>query len=279
MLEKVTTTIQQEAQSRILIAAHRGVAGGNVPCNSMAAFKAALRQGADIIELDITRSSDGVLYVFHPGMEPCFLCSNTLIPQMTSSQVDKMRLVNQDDTPTAYEVPLLEEALRYLQGKCFVNLDKFWTCPQEIGALVRRLGMQDQVLIKTTNKAENFARVEECAWDIPYMVVAKKQDDFTDHLLSCRMRYVGVEALFETEDAPIAQTAYLQQMQERGLITWVNSIVYDYKTVLSAHHTDDVSVSEDEDLGWGWLLERGFRIIQTDWPLMLDGYLRKKALR
>ena len=93
------------------------------------------------------------------------------------------------------------------------------------------------------------------------------------------MRYVSVESLFETEDSPIAQTAYLQQMQEHGLITWVNSIVYDYKTVLSAHHTDDVFVSEDEDWGWGWMLERGFRIIQTDWPMMLDGYLRRKALR
>ena len=272
------TAIARDARENILIAAHRGAAGGNVPCNSMAAFSAALRQGADVIELDVTRSSDGVLYVFHPGMEPRFLCSGP-IAQMTSAQADRLRLVNQDGTQTQYGVPRLEEALRFLKGRCYINLDKFWTCPEEIGSMVRRLGMQDQALIKTGVGAQEFARVEECAWDIPYMVIARKQDDFTEHLLSRRMRYVGVEALFETEDEPIAQTAYLQRMRERGLITWANSIVYNYRAVLSAHHTDDVSIAEDEEKGWGWLIDRGFRIIQTDWPLMLDLYLRRKALR
>lgn len=271
--------IQQAAANKVLIAAHRGAAGGNIPCNTLAAFKTALRQGTDIIELDISRSGDGVLYVFHPGMELHFLRSDALIPQMTASQVDAMRVVNQDGTPTAYGVPRLEEALKELQGKCYINLDKFWTCPEEIGAMVRRLGMQDQVLIKTTAAKENFARVEECAWDIPYMVIAQDCDDFTQTLLSRKMRYIGVEALFKTEDAPIAQTAYLQKMRERGLITWVNSIVYDYKAVLAAHHNDDIAVSEGEDLGWGWLIDRGFGIIQTDWPLMLHHYLRKRGLR
>ena len=271
--------IQQAATKNVLIAAHRGAAGGNVPCNSIAAFKTALRQGADIIELDISRSSDGVLYVFHPGMEPHFLRSKVLIPQMTASQVDAMYLVNQDGTPTAYGVPRLEEALAFLQGKCYINLDKFWTCPEEIGAMVRRLGMQDQVLIKTTAAEQNFFRVEECAWDIPYMVIAQDCDDFTQTLLSRKMRYVGVEALFKTEDVPIAQQAYLQGMRNRGLITWANSIIYDHQAVLAAHHDDDVSVSENEDLGWGWLVDRGFGIIQTDWPLMLHDYLCKRGLR
>jgi len=271
--------IQQAAAQQVLIAAHRGVAGGNIPCNSMPAFQAALKQGADIIELDVTRSKDGKLYVFHPGMEPVFLRSSTLIGQLDSTEVDVMRLVNQDSTVTEWGVPHLEEVLGFLRGKCYVNIDKFWDCPEEIGAMVRRLGMQDQVLIKTNASPENFARVEECAWDIPYMAIARDEDDFSDALLQRNMRYVGVEALFDQEDAPICQPAYLQSMRERGLITWVNSIVYNYRAVLSAHHTDDVAVSQDEDLGWGWLIDRGFNILQTDWPLALDAYLRRRGLR
>lgn len=272
-------TIQEAADQKVLIAAHRGVAGGNVPCNSMPAFKAALRQGADVIELDVSRSKDGVLFVYHPGTEPIFLLSDTLIPDMTSAQVEALRLVNQDRTPTEWGVPRLEETLRYLQGKCYINLDKFWTCPEEIAALVRKLGMQDQVLIKTSNKRENFKRVEEVAWDIPYMVIARDNDDFTEELLGRRMRYMGVEALFDADDAPIAQPEYLARMRERGLVTWANGIVYDYKAVLSAHHNDDISISEDEALGWGWIIDRGFRIIQTDWPMMLHNYLKKRGLR
>ena len=58
-----------------LIAAHRGVCGGNIPCNTIQAFDIALRQGADIIELDVTRSSDGKMFVFHPGKESIHLYS------------------------------------------------------------------------------------------------------------------------------------------------------------------------------------------------------------
>jgi len=265
--------IQQAAAQQVLIAAHRGVAGGNIPCNSMPAFQAALKQGADIIELDVTRSKDGKLYVFHPGMEPVFLRSSTLIGQLDSTEVDVMRLVNQDSTVTEWGVPHLEEVLGFLRGKCYVNIDKFWDCPEEIGAMVRRLGMQDQVLIKTSATPENFARVEAVAPDLPYMVIARDRDDFADELLKRPMRYVGVEALFEREDAPIASEDYLSGLRKKNLLAWGNAIVYDYRAVLTAGHTDDISISEDPEKGWGWLVKRGFNIIQTDWTLDLARYL------
>ena len=56
-------SLQQAASQKVLLAAHRGIAGANIPCNSIPAFQGALNQGADLIELDISRSLDGVLYV------------------------------------------------------------------------------------------------------------------------------------------------------------------------------------------------------------------------
>ena len=188
--------IQEAAKKKVLIAAHRGCAGGNIPCNSVPAFEAALRQGADIIELDISRSKDGILYVFHPGMEPVFMKSQKLISEMDSVEVDGFVLHNQDGTPTQYHVPRFKDVLEQLKDRCIINLDKFWTCPEEIAAEVRAMNMQDQVLIKTNASAENYDRVEEVAWDLPYMVIAREKDDFTEELLKRNMRYVGVEALF-----------------------------------------------------------------------------------
>ena len=137
------------SEDKVLIAAHRGVAGGNIPCNTLPAFEAALRQGADIIELDVTRSMDGQLFIFHPGKEAVFLRTERSIERMESREVERLPLMNQDQTPTKYHVPRLEEALKLLRGRCLINLDKFWMWPEEITALVRELGMQDQVLIKT----------------------------------------------------------------------------------------------------------------------------------
>ena len=64
-------------------------------------------------------------------------------------------------------------------------------------------------------------------------------------------------------------------MTDQGMVMWANSIVYDYRAVLTAGHTDDIAISTDPDHGWGWLIDRGFNILQTDWPLALKTYLNR----
>ena len=49
------------AKQKILIVAHRGSAGGNIPCNTFASYEIALKQGADVIETDVEMSADGKL--------------------------------------------------------------------------------------------------------------------------------------------------------------------------------------------------------------------------
>ena len=66
-------SLSEAAAERRLIVAHRGVSGGNIPCNTLAAYEVALRQGADMIEIDVEMSADGKLFIFHPGMEPAHL--------------------------------------------------------------------------------------------------------------------------------------------------------------------------------------------------------------
>ena len=59
--------ILETARERIILCAHRGIFGGNIPCNTIASFDFAIAEGADMIELDVTRSADGELFIFHPG--------------------------------------------------------------------------------------------------------------------------------------------------------------------------------------------------------------------
>lgn len=45
--EKRMDLLQIAKKKKVLIVAHRGVCSGNIPCNSMPAFKAAVLAGAD----------------------------------------------------------------------------------------------------------------------------------------------------------------------------------------------------------------------------------------
>ena len=68
-------------------------------------------------------------------------------------------------------------------------------------------------------------------------------------------------------------------MHRQGLMVWSNAIVYDYRSVLSAGHNDDISIAGREDEGWGWLIDRGFDMIQTDWLMALRQYMAAREAR
>lgn len=266
-----------DARKRTLITAHRGVSAGNIPCNTIAAFDAALKQGADMIELDVTKSLDGTLYVFHPGMEKPHLGCDRLISDMHDDEVAALRFVNQDNTPTQFRVNRFEEVLRHLKGRCYINVDKFWDNVGPIMEVIRSLDMADQILAKSAYSNRVVEETQRMAPEINFMLILYEKDLYTDDMLKLKqegkLNYVGVEAVFKTEASEFAQKDYIQKMHDKGLIVWGNSIVYNYKDVLAAGHNDDVSVSHDPDLGWGWLLDHGFDVIQTDWPLPLKMYM------
>ncbi len=266
-------------QKKILVVAHRGTAGGNIPCNSQASYKAALRMGADIIETDVEMSKDGKLFILHPGMENVHLRQLDRITTQDSSFVEQLKLSNWDLTATQYPILYLEDALKMLKGKCIVNLDKFWQHPKEISEIIRKLDMQDQIIVKTANKPEYLEAVEKYAPDIPFMTIAKNVDTTHKDLIERNINYVGTEVLFDNEDAPVASKEYIDMMHADGKIVWANAIVYNYKSVLSAGHNDDISMTEDEALGWGWLADRGFDLIQTDFVYQCCTYLENTGKR
>lgn len=270
--------IRETAKSKLLIAAHRGVAGGNIPCNSMASYETALVQGADILEIDITKSADGELFVFHPGLESIHLRSDRLITDMTAAEVRELRYCNGDGVKTTQGVSTLDEVFEAFGHRCFINLDKFWDNIAEISACVRRHKLQDRVIAKSHPADECIELLEQVAPDIPYLPFLWNEDDCTDELLKKNIRFIGTEAHFSDDDSEVASAEYLDKMHKQNLIVWANAIVFNYKTVESAGHTDDISVTGNPDEGWGWLAKRGFDIIQTDWVLPMRMYLEENEL-
>ena len=99
--------------SRPFLVAHRGVNGANVPCNTLAAYKIAVNQGADVVEIDVTKSKDGEYFCFHPGTEPIFLKCGKFIPDMTAEEVKRTPILNMDEVPTHYRIPTLKETCIY----------------------------------------------------------------------------------------------------------------------------------------------------------------------
>ena len=88
------STLELRKEKGILVAAHRGTSGGNIPPNTIASFDIALKEGADILEMDLFKSIDGEIFVFHTGMEPAQLDRHIKVESMTSEEIRRLRLCN-----------------------------------------------------------------------------------------------------------------------------------------------------------------------------------------
>ena len=267
--------IYDAAKEKILVVAHRGVFGGNIPCNTIASYEIALKQGADMIETDINRTADGKLIIFHPGMEKAHLGIKKSLPKMTMNEVAELRYINVDDVPTQFGIESFDDFLERFKGRCFINVDKFWDNPKAIYDTVKRHNMLDQIVVKSPPTEEVIRVLKEVAPELAYMPVVKIRFDGHEELLKESINYVGIEALFYDDSDDIVSDEFIEKVHKSGKLMWANSIIYDCKKQIAAGHSDDMALTESEDLGWGWLADKGFDLIQTDWPMMLIDYLKR----
>ncbi len=90
--------------------AHRGLHGGGIPENSLAAFGAAVR-GGYIIELDVYVLADGNVAVFHDDNLMRMCEANVAIKDLTARKLCKYVLGGTDE-----HIPLLEDVLELIDG-------------------------------------------------------------------------------------------------------------------------------------------------------------------
>jgi len=275
-MAKINTIHPLRKERGVLIATHRGMVAANIPHNTIPAFEIALLHGTDMLETDVTRGGDGTMYIFHPTKEKAQLGVDVDIRTMDADQVSQLRYLDDDRNPTELGILTLDAFLETYKGRCLLNLDHGWKCFPDMIQAVRRHDMADQILLKAPATPANLKAVEELAPDMMFMGIMKQEDTITPLLESMDINYVAAELLFDREDSPLVTEEYIESHHKKGRLLWCNSIVYDYKKVLSAGHTDDVAVLGDPDKGWGWIVDKGFDIIQTDWTLLLRNYLDKK---
>ena len=267
-----------QAKGAPFLVAHRGVCGANVPCNTLTAYKIATDLGAEVVEIDVSKSKDGVFYVFHPWMEGVFLKSEYLW-NLTSEEIDNLYLLNSDSVKTSYRVPRLSEVLTFLKGKAYINVDKFWTDIEGISKAIRECGVENQVIVKTGVEKETLDTVKKYAPDFMFMPLVWHKDEVTPYLQEQGINQIGTEILFNSEDDECISDEYIAKMHEKGLLVWANSIIYNEAEIINAYHSDDTSLKETPDKGWGWLIDKKVDFIQTDWLVLLKAYMEQRKAR
>lgn len=87
---------------------------------------------------------------------------------------------------------------------------------------------------------------------------------------------IGAEVIFETDDHLFASDEFIGKMHGAGKLLWVNALTLNDTTRLSGGHDDNTAILKSMEEGWGWLLDKKFDMIQTDWPLLLRNYIDQR---
>ncbi|MBR5438439.1 MAG: glycerophosphodiester phosphodiesterase family protein [Clostridia bacterium] len=267
--------ITEKAKENIIVVSHRGACGGNIPCNTMAAYEIALKQGADMIEADVSVSGDGKLYLFHPMMERAHFGKPLYFGALPLSVIKKQHYVNYDRTKTQFTVEDFDTFLEVFKDRCYINIDKFWSAPEKIYRAIQRHGMTQQCLVKSKPSEKVFRLLENLAPDLPFIPIVSEKHDCHEELMGRRINYIGAEVLFKEDTSCLASDEFIDKMHSDGKLLWANAIIYDYRKQIAGGHSDDTALTVSEDYGWGWLADKGFDFIQTDWTMMLVDYLKR----
>ena len=277
---QINTPLSQKlTQKKCLIAAHRGSWGGNIAQNTVGAYKAALQMGADIVETDVTATTDGVLYSFHDGNEQRVFGVEKSILQMDSKEVESYHPINTCNELTAARINRLTEVLDFLSHGELLNIDRAWNIiPQLLEVLDRYPNAKYQVVIKAPLKAKAaYEYLNAHPVKYMFMPICYSFEDVEAALSYPDLNVVGCEIIAFDEQMELFSDESIQRIHDRNLFVWVNAVTLGDVGVrpLYAKLDDDVSVLEDPSLGWGKLFEKKIDVMQTDWPALLYQYRRK----
>lgn len=258
-----------------LIAQHRGARGGNIVGNTLPAFETSLLLGADMFELDVSRSTDGTLYCFHDTTEDMNLRVHINIEQLSDHVIDELQQYNSIWEPSGFGVQRLEDVLtRFSNGELF-NVDRSWGKLQETFALLKKYPHTiQQALMKAPAKAELLDQYESEPTKFMFMPIINKLADIDLVLSYENINLVGFELIAKSEHDSLWQDALIKELHKKGYFVWYNAITLSglEKHIMTAGYDDDRSIKQGFDKGWGVLLDKDVDIIQTDWPELLSRY-------
>lgn len=262
----------------ILTIAHRGFWTATAE-NSLASVRAAVAAGVEMIEIDTQATADGRLVVIHDETLDRTTTGKGTVSALPFEVVRAAKMkagAGGDAADVTHEcVPTLEELLEEARGKITVNIDiKFTRDLPQVMETVLRLGVEDQVLVKTDIDPE-ASRFEMLDTDwfgkIPHMpMFPVRKGRFAEDLRRIEALQAPMIEVKFTDIADLAEGR--AEMERQNIRLWIN-------TLDVAHCLDfnDTRALKKPEAVWGALAEAGVGAIQTDEVEAFTSWLKMDA--
>ena len=257
----------------VTVVAHRGD-WRNHPENSLPAFQSCIEMGVDMIEIDLQRTKDGELILMHDRTVDRCTNGKGKISEMTYDEIQRLRLRPQHSASiTRNHIPTLEEVLNLCKGKILINIDKGYDYFQQVYELMEKTGTTNQVIIKSGHSLEKIRKENGTVLSkVIYMPIVNLNSEDAEARIDefITIHPVAVECCIDKYNQNVERL--LQKLRDAGIKIWINSI---WASLCDGHDDDRAVELGEPNESWGWILDRGATLIQSDRPRELLQYLKK----
>lgn len=275
-LNEILSELSAPAKQSVLVVSHRGD-WRNAPENSLQAFQNCIDMGVDMVELDLKKTKDGELILMHDNTLNRTTNGTGKPEDYTLAELKELRLKNGAGCLTRHKIPTLRETMQLCKGKILVNVDKGYEYFEDVQKILEETGTANQCVVKEK---------------IPYQTIKEQHGDILDKVIFmpkadlCKSEAESIIDSYLQNEKPLAFEVRFSQVNDKvfelikklndnGIKVFVNALW----PAQNAEHDDDRAVElKQPDESWGWLIQQGFKLIQTDRPALLLDYLRAKKL-
>ena len=274
-IDKLLRNLHDKNSQYVFVIAHRGD-WRNAPENSIQCIENAIAMGADMVELDIQQTKDNNFICMHDATLDRTSTGKGAIKNYTTTELKQFVLKSGNGIKTRRSIPTLEEALMTCKDRILVNIDKGGTYIKEILPIIRKCGMEKQVIIKGRYPVEKVQEEYGTNTSMLYMPIIhlwKEEDIKATESFIKDFTPIAYELCFKDEQT--SNLKVIDKIVQSGSRVWMNTL-WDS---LCGGHDDENALLEGKDKHWGWILEHKATMIQTDRPQELIKYLEDKGLR
>jgi glycerophosphoryl diester phosphodiesterase len=240
------------SKNKLVVIAHRGN-HVDVPENTIASFKEAIKAGADYVEVDLRTSKDGQLVVVHDATVDRTTDGKGRVADLTLAELRALKVLNGEKK--SHRIPEFKEVLKVCKGEINIYLDFKEADVTQTWEQIRDAGMEKQVVVYL-NKIPQYKQWRNVAPQMPLMT-SLIDEVKNSAQLNIFLGQVKIEVLDNIASPEMVQTA-----AEKGVAVWL----------------DVQSPSEGPD-SWEEALGKGVHGLQTDHPAKLVAFLKEKGWR
>lgn len=261
-LAHTLSVLNNPKSAHVMVAAHRG-GHKQSPENSTLSIEEAINSGADIVEVDVQLTKDGVPVLMHDETIDRTTTGVGIISDISFKELRKFRLIGPDENISEEIVPTFKEILEVAGDRIMVHIDLKDSSSLAIEAITK-LVKQFQLESSVSFYHKDTAILATVYEKLPTAYLMPMGSDNSDarKLAKKGFKMVHIKPAYMSKDLSI-------KINHDKSSSWVNAL----------HEPDRVASKGFAEKAYAIFASAKVDIIQTDEPTLLVNFLSARNLR